>query len=115
MPKYKLPEHKLTRRKMVKAMKSKGYSRRTGEKVLTAIINIWKDAFGRRREPTQVPTGWLVIREMRPIRTIRLGRIVDIPKRNETKRVRLVSKPKTKDWQYAKPKVRPVPRQDKTG
>lgn len=105
---------KLTRRKIVKAIGTKGYGRRTGEKVLTAVINLWTQALVRK-EPIQVPTGWIVTRRRLVRRVFRLGLIVDIPKRNRSIMIIGVTKPKEKDWIYAKLESRPVQRKSTFG
>lgn len=98
-------------RMLVKALKPKGFSRRKAERAVKAVLDLWKKALARK-EPVQVPTGWLVVREIEPKRMLRLGMVVYIPSKKRVFAVRRVPKPKPKDWRFIEPKTRPLSGKD---
>src|SRR5208337_3225654 len=101
-------------RMLVKALKPKGFSRRKAERAIKAVLDLWKKALARK-EPVQVPTGWLVVREIEPKRVLRLRRLVYIPSKRRPFSVRRVTKPKPKDWRFIEPKTRPLSGKDTAG
>jgi hypothetical protein len=49
------------KRALVQAVMAKGYSKRTGEKAVNAVINAWKRALAAR-EPVEMPLGRIKVR-----------------------------------------------------
>ena len=94
---------KLDRRGLVADLKKIGMGRKKARKAIQAMVDSWSKALARK-EPVEIPTGWLIVREIRVRRVYRLGHIVDIPKRNRRFRIRRVSRTKLKDWRYVKSK-----------
>ena len=99
----------VTRRTLAKELGKLGYPRRLSLKAIGAIVDLWCDAL-QRKEPVQLPMGWIIVKERRPRRSIGIrNKVADIPRgRPRWWPYFIRRKPKNREWIYAQPKQVPT-------